>query len=415
MSFEAQVIKILIASPSDVVNERKAIPEVLHAWNAANAEDRRGVALPVMWETHAAPMMGDRPQAIINKQFVETCDVLIGAFWTRIGTHTGVAESGTVEEIEEFIRAGKPVMLYFSTAPVAPDSIDPTQYQQLVEFKRRCMTGGYVESYESIAELKEKLLRQLAVVLSELCEKEMSDEEAESIATTAILSQLREDVERIAAEWTAEKDAEPNDIDGGKAILNRLSQLILDHLRVFKNGGGDRANRLVKGVVRHSKELQAHEVYADGGDSYAEFWRNGDQVVEHSLVACQELAQSSGRAGNKPDIRVTLTRGQIVPLGFPPEDVVTVRAENHDSRPVYLGGGVSYERDDTDKFSWVARDAVGQWLTKKILAPGDAYTVTIPMVALEDCQSHIVRFFITDEIGNTYATGEPETRMVLKV
>jgi len=58
--------------------------------------------------------MGDRPQAILNKQLGEISNILIGIFWTRLGTHTGQAESGTVEEIEEFMKAGKPVLLYFS-------------------------------------------------------------------------------------------------------------------------------------------------------------------------------------------------------------------------------------------------------------------------------------------------------------
>ena len=99
MSFEARVIKTLIASPSDVISERKAIPEVLHAWNAANAETRRGVA-PArdVGNTRSPPVdgssaPGDHQQAVRQ----ELGDVLIGVFWTRIGTHTGVAESGTVE------------------------------------------------------------------------------------------------------------------------------------------------------------------------------------------------------------------------------------------------------------------------------------------------------------------------------
>src|SRR3990172_1493833 len=121
MSIQATVYRVLIASPSDVLSERKAISEVLYAWNALNSVAMNIVLLPVMWETHSAPEMGGRPQEIINKQLVRDCDFLIGTFWTRIGTHTGVAESGTVEEIREFLKAGKPVMLYFSTAPVVPD------------------------------------------------------------------------------------------------------------------------------------------------------------------------------------------------------------------------------------------------------------------------------------------------------
>jgi hypothetical protein len=39
---------------------------------------------------------------------------LIGVFWTRVGTPTGIAESGTLEEIERVAAEGKLVMLYFS-------------------------------------------------------------------------------------------------------------------------------------------------------------------------------------------------------------------------------------------------------------------------------------------------------------
>lgn len=50
--------------------------------------------LPVKWETHAIPQSGIRPQEAINRQLVNQCDVLLGMFWTKLGTSTGVAESG---------------------------------------------------------------------------------------------------------------------------------------------------------------------------------------------------------------------------------------------------------------------------------------------------------------------------------
>ena len=41
-------------------------------------------------------------------------------FWTKLGTPTGVADSGTVEEIDQFVEANKPAMLYFSSRPAGP-------------------------------------------------------------------------------------------------------------------------------------------------------------------------------------------------------------------------------------------------------------------------------------------------------
>jgi hypothetical protein len=112
--------------------------------------------------------MGDRPQAILNKQIVNSCDILIGAFWTRIVIHTGIAESGTVEGIEEFRNSGKPILLYFSSVPVMPGSVDPEQYKRLLEFKRGFRRHGLTEDYSSIGELREKLLRHLTRVVKDV-------------------------------------------------------------------------------------------------------------------------------------------------------------------------------------------------------------------------------------------------------
>src|SRR3712207_2644653 len=102
MSYTATVYRVLIASPSDAQRERNMIRNLVFQWNDVHSPSREIVLLPVLWETHAVPQMGGRPQGIINKQLVENTDLLIGVFWTKLGNHTGRAKSGTVEEIEEF-------------------------------------------------------------------------------------------------------------------------------------------------------------------------------------------------------------------------------------------------------------------------------------------------------------------------
>jgi hypothetical protein len=137
MPQKAIIYRILVASPSDCVHERRLVPDVIHAWNAAHSLASGAILEPVLWETHAVPESGDRPQGLINKQLVDNCDILIGTFWTRLGTSTGKAESGTAEEIEEFRRDGKRVLLYFSSAPVAPESLDAGQYAALAAYRDR--------------------------------------------------------------------------------------------------------------------------------------------------------------------------------------------------------------------------------------------------------------------------------------
>lgn len=121
-----------------------------------------------MWETHALPEMGDRPQVPINEQIVNDADILVGVFWTRLGTPTGREESGTVEEIRAFLRQQKPVLLYFSNAPARPDRVDPDQFQKLTEFKHQCRRQGIVFDYQSVEELGDLLRRHLLATIRRL-------------------------------------------------------------------------------------------------------------------------------------------------------------------------------------------------------------------------------------------------------
>lgn len=169
MPYPAVVHNIMIASPSDVPDERRIARDVLHEWNSIYSRDREMVLLPIGWETHSTPQMGERPQEIINKQVLGNADVLIAVFWTRIGSPTGKSPSGTIEEIEEHIETGKPTLIYFSSAPVRPDSVDEEQYRSLKVFREECKQRGLIETYESVDEFRVKLTRnvaQLAITLT---------------------------------------------------------------------------------------------------------------------------------------------------------------------------------------------------------------------------------------------------------
>lgn len=176
MSFPAQVFRVLIASPSDVSIERDIAVRAIQEWNDLNASERRIVLLPLKWETHSAPEYGKRPQEVINRQVVDHCDLLVGIFWTRIGSPTGIADSGTIEEIERIAEAGKPVMLYFSGARQDPDKIDLDQLSKLREFKKKTFPLALVESYADHVEFKDKLAKQIEIQLRTLI-AEQGDQE----------------------------------------------------------------------------------------------------------------------------------------------------------------------------------------------------------------------------------------------
>jgi len=161
MSFKSQTYRILIASPSDLAEERQAATEAVNDWNAQHAVAESVVLLPVKWETHAKPQAGERPQEAINRQLVRDCDILVGMFWTKFGTGTGVAESGTVEEIDQFVASGKPALLYFSSRPIDPNKIDLKQHKKLKSFKDATYKKALTGSFSRVDELRQTLLRDL--------------------------------------------------------------------------------------------------------------------------------------------------------------------------------------------------------------------------------------------------------------
>lgn len=168
MAFPASVYRILVASPGDVGEEREIIPEIINEWNAVSAFATKIILMPVKWETHSSPLLGGRPQAILNEQIVKDADLLVGVFWTRMGTATGMAVSGTAEEIQQFVDSDKPVMLYFSHSPIDPDKIDIEQFTTLKKFKEKMRLQGLTESYIGTSDFRQKFTRQLGINLNNL-------------------------------------------------------------------------------------------------------------------------------------------------------------------------------------------------------------------------------------------------------
>lgn len=143
------------------------LTDVVLDWNAANSAATGMVLQPIKWETHAHPASGDRPQAIINRQIVDDSDILIGVFWSRLGTDTGVAPSGTAEEIERLRAKGKNVLLYFSTKPL-PQDHDPEQWRLLKEYQQTLQKDTLYWNFETCDELYRVSSRHLASLIHKL-------------------------------------------------------------------------------------------------------------------------------------------------------------------------------------------------------------------------------------------------------
>ena len=57
-------------------------------------------------------------------------------------------------------------MIYFSNAPVRPDSIDATQYEELQRFRASIQTRALFDTYDSLSDFRDKFSRQLAIAMN---------------------------------------------------------------------------------------------------------------------------------------------------------------------------------------------------------------------------------------------------------
>lgn len=153
MTYSATCYRLLISAPSDVSDaDLVTVSDAVARWNVIYGQGFGAVVLPLRWKLHSAAEHGARPQASLNAQLVAGADIVIALFWHRLGSDTGEAASGTVEELEEAHRRGAYAAILRCTRPV-PRAADPEQLANLNHFFNEIGAGSLVLDYEDEASL----------------------------------------------------------------------------------------------------------------------------------------------------------------------------------------------------------------------------------------------------------------------
>jgi hypothetical protein len=151
--FAANVLKVLIATPGDTGDEVDAITASIHSWNGRRAEAQGVILLPRHWKSDAVPLVNARgAQSVIDSQLVDSADIVIAVFDSRLGQATEDAVSGTAHEIERTTEAGKPVHVYFSDEPISR-SADPAELARLNKFRKEMESKGLLGVYADPTDL----------------------------------------------------------------------------------------------------------------------------------------------------------------------------------------------------------------------------------------------------------------------
>jgi hypothetical protein len=177
MAFEARVLSVLIASPSDTREARDVVEQAILSWNRDRTKTTKVNLLPQRWEVDAVPEMGGDPQSIVNRQLVDDADIVIALFHTRLGLPTTRATSGTVEEIERSQKNGARVHVFFSEMPL-PYNHDPKQFEAVRAYRTELSSQGLLGTYVSVDDLTAKARACL-------------DHDVESLTATAASGETR--------------------------------------------------------------------------------------------------------------------------------------------------------------------------------------------------------------------------------
>jgi hypothetical protein len=158
--------RVFFAAPSDVTEELTVVEGLLRDWNLQHGQELGARVELVNWRTHTRPATGKRPQTLVNKQAFDDCDLVIAVFWSRFGTPTGRADSGTEEEIRRGIRQRKPVLVYFSHRPTPGQR--KLEHSRIERFKRRFGQKAIYWVYSDLESFQQALRNHLAATMHTL-------------------------------------------------------------------------------------------------------------------------------------------------------------------------------------------------------------------------------------------------------
>lgn len=179
MPYSAQIYPLLVSSPSDISADADPAVDAVLRWNVLYGRQFGSSVLPLHWKKHAAAEYGRRPQEALNKQLVDQADLVIALFWHRLGTNTGQAESGTVEEIEEGHKRGAHVAILRCVRDIPPGDLDGDQLKRLNEYLAEVRGKALILEYGDENELRQHVETVLTRVVSAAAAQAEAQSDAE--------------------------------------------------------------------------------------------------------------------------------------------------------------------------------------------------------------------------------------------
>jgi|GEM_PF-2527543 len=321
MAYYATVLSIFVSSPGDVSVDREKILSAISAWNQRNGERQSLFFNALTWEKMVAPDRSGSGQEVIDQQIGNAYDIYLGIMWSRFGSPTKNASSGTADEFNQALErhdAGDPVTIsfLFNKSPISQDILDGVQFQKVQEFKsliadKGCLYREYSDDMSLIESINLILDRAMHEFKSrddnsstnavpdsshELADPSSASDPPEELGVLDISEAIEEDTNRFAklmGDWTSRLEG------SGKVAENAT-----DELRSISRFGEiePKAMRQIVGTVASSVEN-----VANWGDSNQD---ELDEIIERlSELFSDLITVSSDFSVSEEDVAVAIDGG----------------------------------------------------------------------------------------------------------
>ena len=303
--------RCILISPSDVALERDRLSQMIERWNAhiGKALDTR-VSL-VKWESNAVPDSERPPQASLNAQVVDDSDFGIAVFWSRIGTLTDAADSGSVEEVRRLSERGARVLVYFGTAAVPQSALVDDQFKRLQKFKEDFRKRAFVSTYEDPNDLIEQVQLHLTSLVAELLQKDRGQPIPAS-DVPGVLTAPRPDV-RVRVYMSLVLPGNETKKMLHVAVQNHSPVVVFMSSVTLQRDDGSSLyapRDAATGMPQYRRELQPGEGYA--------FFFSPDMItdkVEPSRIVCAVATDDIGRVYRTEEDETRKAIRQLLSLG----------------------------------------------------------------------------------------------------
>lgn len=178
-----RTIHLTLCGPGDVAKEIDLAKEVIEEWNVQNFDLLNCGIRARHWLSDAAPSMRARGQEVINWELVDTADLVVAIFWQRLGSPTGLHDSGTAEEVSRAQARGIEVMVYFSDLEDVRANSDPDQRDRLSAYRAKAMQTGLPWTFQSRSEFRKRFADHLNKKVREILAKKPTKKAAKKRAS----------------------------------------------------------------------------------------------------------------------------------------------------------------------------------------------------------------------------------------